>query len=173
MGIFSGQNIEELKASKNVKGLIEALKDEDWWVRTCAAGALGEIKDARAVEPLIDALKDKDSEVQNQAAWVLERIGKPAVEPLIRMLKAGDPYIRMRAAEALGNIGDTKAVEPLLEASQWGWGWYSEDEYKFFLGVAAEALGNIGDTRAVEGLIRWLRGGIQSLKRKQRRLLQR
>ena len=40
MGIFGSPNIEELKASKNVKGLIDALKDEDFDVRYSAAQRL-------------------------------------------------------------------------------------------------------------------------------------
>lgn len=44
MGIFGPPNIEKLEASKNVKGLIEALKDKDSGVRWKAAEALEKIK---------------------------------------------------------------------------------------------------------------------------------
>jgi len=43
MGIFGEPNIEELKASKNLKGLIEALNDKYGDFRLEAARALGNI----------------------------------------------------------------------------------------------------------------------------------
>ena len=66
--------------------LINALKDEDSYVRWSAAEALGNIKSDTAVQPLINALKDEDSDV------------------------------RWRAAEALGNIKSDTAVQPLINA---------------------------------------------------------
>jgi len=76
MGIFGPPNIRKLKARKNIKGLIEALKDKDEGVRRGAAMALGEIKDARAVEPLIKLLKDKNSFTREAAEEALEKIKK-------------------------------------------------------------------------------------------------
>jgi HEAT repeat protein len=111
----------------------------------------------------------------------LEKIGKPAVALLIQMLRddevqavrpewyenhASDDYvngdaealIRCFAAEALGNIGDTQAVEPLIEALE---DEKDTDEFRAAWGMgtrssAAEALGKIGDVRAVEPLIKAL-----------------
>ena len=74
MEIFNGPNINELWASKSVKGLIEALKDEDSGVRKTAAEALGEIGNAGATVPLIEALKDKNSRVRKTAAEALRKI---------------------------------------------------------------------------------------------------
>jgi HEAT repeat protein len=45
-------------------------------------------------------------------------IGKPAVEPLIGTLKNKDGSVRCQVAEALGQIGDTRAIRPLLEVLQ-------------------------------------------------------
>jgi len=105
MGIFGSPNIEELKASKNVKGLIDALKDEDFNVRYSAAGALEEIGEP-AVEPLIEALKDKNRDVRESVAYALGKIGDTlAVEPLIEALKDKDSYVRAGAAIALGKLG--------------------------------------------------------------------
>jgi HEAT repeat protein len=53
-------------------------------------------------------------------------------------------------AWALGEIGDQRAVEPLIEALFYGDGEYCVD---FGRVAAAEALGEIGDARAVEPLI--------------------
>lgn len=58
------------------------------------------------------------------------------VEPLIRTLKVGDMHIRWEAAEALGNIGDERAIEPLIESLK--------DEYEVNRHFAANALDKIG-----------------------------
>ena len=56
---------------------------------------------------------------------------------------------RMRAVDILGEIGDKRAVEPLIEAL--------EDENKHVRLASVVALGKIGDRRAVESLIEALR----------------
>ncbi|WXG41463.1 MAG: HEAT repeat domain-containing protein [Candidatus Freyarchaeum deiterrae] len=58
-----------------VERLIQALKDENKYVRRGAAGALGELGDLEAVEPLTEASKDKDSNVREMAIWALKKIG--------------------------------------------------------------------------------------------------
>jgi 3-methyladenine DNA glycosylase AlkD len=58
-----------------VERLVQALNDENKYVRWGAAGALGEMEDKRAVEPLMEALKDKDYDVQMKAAWALRKMG--------------------------------------------------------------------------------------------------
>ena len=54
--------------------LINALKDEDKYVRGSAAVALGNIKSDTAVQPLINALKDEDKYVRGSAAVALGNI---------------------------------------------------------------------------------------------------
>jgi len=153
------QNIEQLKASKDVNGLIRALKHKNWYVQDEAAYALGNIRDSRAVEPLIEVMKDEYGSVRSWA--VVEALGNigdsRAVEPLIGVLKDEYGYIQSRIVEALGRIGDKRAVEPLIEALA--------DPNWWIRKCAAEALGRIGDKRAVEPLIEalndkgwWYRG---------------
>ena len=85
-------NVEKMKAKKDVKGLIKALKYNDkkneysevFFIRHQAVKALGEVGDARAIEPLVETMRD-DS----------------------------DKLLGSEAAEALGAIGDKRAVEPL------------------------------------------------------------
>ena len=97
--------VGKLKERRDVKGLIRALKDSNWKVRASAAYALGEIGDKRAVEPLIEALKDSYELVRGWAALALGEIGdERAVEPLIEALKDRDAGVRANAAEALGKI---------------------------------------------------------------------
>ena len=128
-----------------VEPLIAALNDRES-VRKAAANTLGQIGDARAVEPLIAALKDEYWSVCQAAAGALVKIGVPAVEPLIAVLR-WDKDVRQgqAAAGALGQIGDARAVEPLIAALK--------EEIRSVRRDAATALGQIGDARAVEPLI--------------------
>ena len=116
------------KIGEAVDPLIQALKDENVYIRRGAAEALGKIGDARAVEPLIRAWNtasltygvDKDEALSRHAAEALVKIGGPAVEPLIQHLKKQKEFknwdTRRGAAEILGKIGDARAVEPLTKA---------------------------------------------------------
>lgn len=75
---------------------------------------------------------------------------KRNVEGLIKALSyEKDPDVREDAASALGEIGNSKAVEPLIKAL--------EDSGNVVRRYAAEALGKIGDKRAVEPLIKALK----------------
>ncbi len=93
----------------------------------------------RRAEPLIKALQKGNW----QAASGLGKIGEPAVELLIGFLS--DENGNYIAARALGQIGDVRAVEPLIRLLK--------DEEASVRGAAVRALGEIGDERAVEPLI--------------------
>lgn len=118
MALFmtSEPNVVRLKATRNVRALIKALKylnNSD--VRKGAAAGLGELKDETAVSSLIEALKDEDKYVRKNAAEALGKIGdKNAMEPLIEALKDEDWFVQEKAVAALGKIGDKRATDPLL-----------------------------------------------------------
>jgi len=79
---------------------------------------------------------------------------KKDVEGLIKALNyERDHDVRMGAAEALGEIGDKRAVEPLIQALK-------ADSY--LQARAAWALGEIGDKRAVKPLIPALQGELDT-----------
>ncbi|WP_414625083.1 HEAT repeat domain-containing protein, partial [Calothrix sp. CCY 0018] len=100
-----------------VEPLINALQDEDSFVRSSAAEALGKIGDKAAFEPLINALQDEDLYVRRNAAEALVKIGdKAAVEPLINALQDEDSRVRWSADEALGNIDIPSRLERLLRS---------------------------------------------------------
>jgi len=103
-------NVKKMKAKKDVEGLIEALKNKDWYVRAEAAGVLGGIEDARAVEPLIQALKDKDEFVREVVAMALKEIRKPAVKPHIEALKDENKY--GQCAKCHGRLSESIEFKP-------------------------------------------------------------
>ena len=71
--------------------------------------------------------------------------GRRDIAGLSRLLEHKDPQIQYEAAEALGNIGDEKAIGPLITALK-------RDEFSGVRWKAAEALSKIGNP-AVEQLI--------------------
>ena len=89
-----------------VDPLIEALKDENFVVRSGAAKALGKIGDARAVDPLIKALQDEYSVVRSSAANALGWIGDVRVIDVLTYTasKDKDEGVRSAAAQALARI---------------------------------------------------------------------
>ena len=152
--------MDELKAKRDVDGLIEALKHKNIVVRSRAAKALGQIGDAKAVKPLNQTLKDESRHVRGKAARALGQIGdRKAVKPLIQALKdkgSQNRHVRERAARALGQIGDERALEPLIQTLM-------RDEWLTVREGAAEALGKMGEP-AQKRLIQALRHKSQGVR---------
>ena len=67
------------------------------------------------------------------------------LDRLLDDLKSDDSEVCEAAVKALGELGDARAVEPLIKALA--------DESEYVCKAAVEALGEIGDVRAVEPLI--------------------
>jgi hypothetical protein len=105
-----------VRGSEAVDPLITALEDENRYIRSAAAYALGNIGDARAVKPLLKGVKNNTWRIPRPEMKAIHKIGKPAVEPLLEELKNEDPEMRKWAAVALGGIKDSRAVEPLVTA---------------------------------------------------------
>jgi hypothetical protein len=146
MGIFNifqgSPDVENLKAKKDVEGLLLALsygdrrkkkENEDWreveaevvMVELSSAKALAELGENRAIPIFVDRIFKKHGHLVNfsiydQNPWnsyssILAQFGEPAVETLLKMLKHEIYYIVCIAEFALGHIGTkaNKAV-PLL-----------------------------------------------------------
>lgn len=107
-------HVEKMPNNKDVEALIRALKHEDAKVKKQAVKVLGELGDPRAIESLIQALKDWDLRELN-VADSLAMIGEPAVESLLLAME--EPETRWGAITALGDIGDARAIYPLVKAS--------------------------------------------------------
>jgi len=148
-------DVDYLERENDVKGLILALKHQDYIIRKEAARALKGVGDERAVHALSESLKYQSwqddhvilSIVRENSADALGCIGdKRAINPLIMAMKDDpDEEVRWKAASALGKIGDSKAVKPLIEAL-YDYDWNVRRQ-------AANALGIIGDLNAVPHLI--------------------
>ena len=92
--------------------LINALSDENRFVRGSAAEALGNICEPakEVMSALINALGDVSECVRGTAAIALGGIGEPAVSELIVALDAYSWQLLMHAARALGEGKVAKAA---------------------------------------------------------------
>ena len=114
---------------------------DDLWMkkyRTATLSAviqtLGLLTSEASVEPLIATLESE--ELQGAALAALIEMRGAAVPALLDMLKNGTDETRVWVANALGQIGDRRAILPLIEA-------LSTDPYKEVQALAAIALGNM------------------------------
>jgi HEAT repeat protein len=126
---------------------LRQLKSQKPETRKQATQKLGFSKSARVVKYLIAALEDKDSAVQEAATEALERIR----ETFATAVRDRRWWVRVDTVKTLGQIGDARAVEPLLRLLKD----YPKDKKDWFYvhKEAIFALGQIGDARAVESLI--------------------
>ncbi|MBD3286677.1 hypothetical protein GF359_08770 [candidate division WOR-3 bacterium] len=125
-----------------VEPLIEALDDEDFDVLNRVAEALGKIGDCRAIGPIVYEL-ESNRWLINRTRWfmieALAEIGEPSVTALLGLLSHDDYYIRGEVADALGEIGDRRAVEPLIEALKDKNGFVAANAYRALQGFCEPA----------------------------------
>lgn len=170
-------NVPKMLAKKDVRGLVEALGDEDPKIVWDAASALGDLKDPRAgdlllealdkpasrlgairalgftsnlraLEPLIAALQDNDADVRRAAAFALPMLPDPrVVEPLAAALKDADHDVRWEAASGLAMLKDPRGIDYLIGLL------HQHDMVGYEAAQAAKVLGMCGGTRAVEALL--------------------
>jgi HEAT repeat protein len=101
----------------DVSEALQALKDNDWQVRTAAAVALEELgpRAAVAVPDLIQTLdKDKREDVRRAAAEALGSIKPTAIEAISALTRATEDqsaYVRWAAAKALNAITGRRSRE--------------------------------------------------------------
>ncbi|MEK7300743.1 MAG: HEAT repeat domain-containing protein, partial [Nitrospirota bacterium] len=149
----------KIRDAKAVPALIKLFRDSSKIVRETAGTALICIGQP-SVNPLVEALKDKDFVVRCHAARALGgmttdyQIGRTwvrdanVVDALIATLKDPDRAVREDATIALGMIGDSRAIDALLEAMKDG----------VVKRHAIASLGMIGDPRALPAVLDALKG---------------
>ncbi len=107
--------LSKLKDRTLMHDLFTFLRDEDWWVREQVAAALGEIGDESLTDMILPLLDDKDENLRRYAVEIVAKIKpQKAFKPLLNLVKDNDWWIRERAIEALGSIGGAKVL-PLLK----------------------------------------------------------
>jgi HEAT repeat protein len=126
-------------------GLIGALKKENSpGVIDAITEALQSFDRARVTDLLLDA-RTAEGKLSPNVLKALAAAGVTA-ETEVSQLSAGDVTGRVRAAERLARLGDTKAVQPLIDALTGA----KEIQVRV---KAAEALGALRDRRAVDSLV--------------------
>jgi HEAT repeat protein len=131
-----------LRVDSAVQPISEVLLNKSLKRRYIAAWALGEIGSAEGIDPLIIALADPDQTVRQYATRSLIKFNRKAVDPLIASLATAEPVAAAGAIRALGDIGDKRALEPLLQQVD------GPNRRDVFL-----ALGKLRDARAETALI--------------------
>jgi len=141
--------LNHLGTAKDIKHLLQVIKDDDWWVRTRAADALGRIGGPRVVDAVIELIRDEDEDVRRAAIEILNQTkDERAVNFLIDATKDKDWWVSERAVDALAEIGSKKAIPALMDLLN--------AENTRSLPTVARALGKLGDTRAIEPMVRLL-----------------
>ena len=153
-----------------VDRLIKALRDRDPMVRRGAVQTLGEIENERVREGVVQRLGDQNPRVREVAWKACVRYGPAVVDRLMEWMNDNQvsPEARVAAIHALGDIGDPRAVDPLVEAlsapriRDTAWSALAtigpvaverlmnalQDTRTEVRRAAAELLGKIGDSRA-------------------------
>ena len=155
--------------------LLPLLDDADFSVKLMAAASLGSLKARNAIPKLKELQADPNQQFKTAVIDALVNIGeltrlegamakldggtlqdadfsaigqakeKDAVERLIGMLKGENYYQINFVGRTLGEIGDARAVDPLIQTFVYG-------NRNYGMVELPRALGKLGDNRAVEPL---------------------
>ncbi|MCK4269541.1 MAG: HEAT repeat domain-containing protein, partial [Methanogenium sp.] len=98
--------------------LMNALREEDSYIKVVAARSLGRIGNKTALDALAQSLKvEKDADVRAVAAESLGYIGSAeCITVLADALRDRDEGVQLIAARSLGYIGDQNSIEALIVA---------------------------------------------------------
>ena len=93
--------------------LVQALADDDRWVRYLAADALANIGATNSVDSIVSLLRDPDQDVRFAAAAALGKLGDPkAIKSLQEVLKRDNGYVKIDAEESLEKLSPQGAGSP-------------------------------------------------------------
>jgi HEAT repeat protein len=103
--------------ARAIEPLIDALQDENVGVRGAAANALGAIGDEAAIPYLRPLLNDYNAQLVVWAAYALTKLGSDHFSVIADSLKSDEVDVRRSAILALQQLGDERAIPPLLALS--------------------------------------------------------
>jgi hypothetical protein len=161
-------DIEDMKAKKDISGLIKVMTQRNLDIRSNAAIALGSMGEA-AVGPLIQSLKNENTGLSSTlySYVAFEAIGEPAYGPLIQTLKSSnikDVYFIQRVVLTLEKIKDQRLNAFLIQTLK--------DPNANVRKKSAELLGDKKDPTAVELLISAIKDPDQSVRNAAREALE-
>ena len=140
--------LAKLNCQDAIDKIIYFCDDEDAEVRRRCAGFMGEFCSQESLQCLAKSLKDSQPEVRTEALKSLGRIkGEQACHLALSSLEDEDEAVRLNAVTALGEIGNSIALDRLVEVM------FGQDEPEI-RAWSAWSLGEIGDARAIEHLIK-------------------
>ena len=139
------RKLSEIRNQRDITSLIQALKDEDIFVRIVAAEVLGDMGNTQAYEHLTALIKDKWRSVRIVAAEALGKIAEKSsnVVTLLTIPDLTEPEIEVRR-KAARSLSET-AVAQFVAALE-----YDDASIRF---AAAEILGEIAEARHVGPLL--------------------
>jgi len=101
---YAAEILGELKETRAVRPLVEALTDEVGDVRQRAYDSLIKIGGS-AVPSLVPLLVSEEDELRQSVTEIIRKIGKPAVEPLATALTDADDRLKTRIMKVLDRMG--------------------------------------------------------------------
>lgn len=131
---------EDTGTASEYRYIASAYIDNAWMkkyrisAQAAAIQTLGLLKVEAGVRPLIALLANEDLKAEALTALIAMR--GAAVPAMLDALKNDTDAIRIKVAEALGNIGDRRAIVPLIEA-------LDNDAHKEVKALAAKGLGTM------------------------------
>lgn len=130
---------------QEIQGILDNLKNPDWWARKKALDSLVTFPGETYLETLEQWLRnDEDALIRNSAKETYRALGKKALKALVPLLKDKDADVRIFSANVLGDIKEREALQSLVEAL--------DDPEDNVRAASAEALGKIGDAGAIHAL---------------------
>lgn len=155
-------NVRRLAAHRDIDGLIDALRHSDPIVRKEAASALRQLGAVRAVPALLTALAlERHWQVVASLSIALNSLQQAStpddlaaqrdIPALIALLDSPNDADVRAAARLLGELGDRRAVEPLLAAFSRA---TTPDDVRYVIVEALLALKSAPDVLALAGALR-------------------
>jgi HEAT repeat protein len=147
--------LSEAVNQKNLRPLLEAMKQGHTEVRLFAIREVSKFNDPSIFPQVVVLLADKEKEIRASAVQALGELGDETASPsggpgttvidlLLSALKDEEVVVREKAARALGKFHQEAVVNALLEVLR-------RDDTLVVM-TACESLGQIGNQRAVEPL---------------------
>jgi hypothetical protein len=102
-------------------------------------------KSQRSISLLVEVLQDESWFLREQAVQALAEAGPEAAAPVLELVRGGLWYSRAAAARVLGKMGESDAVDPLIDCLM--------DSNRTLQGAAATALVEIVRKSSAERLV--------------------